>query len=54
MAHQSVTIELDGITAADYLQWVQDPEPPARDHALRSVSIDADPLGDTVTRVNPR
>jgi hypothetical protein len=42
-------LKLDGITAGDYLTWCRDPEPPALDFALRSVTIDADPLGDTVT-----
>jgi hypothetical protein len=42
---QSLVIELDGITASDYLTWVRDPEPPALDHGLRSVAICAEPLG---------
>jgi len=34
---QPLLIRLDGITAGDYLPWVRDPEPPARDLWLRSV-----------------
>jgi hypothetical protein len=49
MARQILTLQLDEITAGDYLQWVRDPEPPALDADLLSVSIEADPLGDTVT-----
>ena len=45
---QSLTIRLDGITAADYLTWVRDPEPPALDHGLRSVAISAEPLGELI------
>jgi hypothetical protein len=41
---QSLIIQLDGITAADYLSWVRDPEPPALDHGLRSVAICAELL----------
>jgi uncharacterized protein YbjT (DUF2867 family) len=46
---QSLVIRLDGITAADYLTWVWDPEPPALDRGLRSVAISADPLGELIT-----
>ena len=49
MPLQILTLKLDGITAGDYLTWCRDPEPPALDFALRSISIDADPLGDTIT-----
>jgi hypothetical protein len=49
MPLQILTLKLDGITAGDYLTWCRDPEPPALNFALRSISIDADPLGDTVT-----
>jgi hypothetical protein len=48
---QILTLKLDGITAGDYLTWCRDPEPPALDFALRSVSIEADPLGDTITAI---
>jgi hypothetical protein len=51
MTLQIVTLKLDGITAGDYLTWCRDPEPPALDFALRSISIDADPLGDTITAI---
>ena len=49
MSIQVLTLKLDGITAGDYLTWCRDPEPLALDLALRSISIDADPLGDTIT-----
>jgi hypothetical protein len=49
MALQILTLKLDGITAGDYLRWCRDPDPPALDFGLRSISIDADPLGDTIT-----
>jgi hypothetical protein len=45
---QSLIIQLDGITAADYLTWVWDPEPPAFDHGLRSVAICAEPRGELI------
>jgi hypothetical protein len=51
MSLQILTLELDGITASDYLQWCRDPEPPALDRGLRSISIEADPLGDTITAI---
>src|SRR5437588_6993074 len=51
MPLQILTLKLDGITAGDYLTWCRDPEPPALDFALRSISIDADPLGDTITAI---
>ena len=51
MPLQTLILKLDGITAGDYLTWCRDPEPPALDFALRSISIDADPLGDTITAV---
>src|SRR5512132_2720766 len=49
MTRQILTLKLDGITAGDYLTWCRDPDPPALDFALRSISLDADPLGDTIT-----
>jgi len=49
MPRQRLTLRLDGITAADYLQWVRDPDPPALDAGLITVSVEAAPLGDTVT-----
>lgn len=51
MSLQILTLELDGITAGDYLTWCRDPDPPALDYALRSIAIDADPLGDTITAI---
>ena len=51
MALQILTLKLDGITAGDYLSWCRDPDPPALDFALRSLCVDADPLGDTVTAI---
>ncbi|MBV8919545.1 hypothetical protein, partial [Bradyrhizobium sp.] len=41
---QLLTVVLDGITASDYLAWVRDPEPSALGRALRSVSVEADPV----------
>lgn len=49
MSPQVLTLKLDGITAGDYLAWCRDPDPPALGFALRSVHVDADPLGDTIT-----
>ena len=49
MSLQTLILRLDGLTAGDYLTWCRDPDPPAFDHGLRSISIDADPLGDTIT-----
>jgi hypothetical protein len=51
MPLQILTLKLDGITAGDYLTWCRDPEPPTLDYALRSIAIDADPLGDTITAI---
>jgi len=51
MSFQILTLKLDGITAGDYLTWCRDPDPPALDSALRSIRVDADPLGDTVTAI---
>ena len=51
MPRQVLTLKLEGITAGDYLTWCRDPEPPALDYTLRSVRVDADPLGDTITAV---
>jgi hypothetical protein len=51
MTLQTLTLKLDGITAGDYLTWCRDPEPAALDFALRSISIDAEPLGDTITAI---
>ena len=51
MSLQILTLKLDGITACDYLTWCRDPDPPALDSALRSIRVDADPLGDTITAI---
>ena len=51
MSLQILTLTLDGITAGDYLTWCRDPDPPALEFGLRSISIDADPLGDTITAI---
>jgi hypothetical protein len=48
MPLQILTLTLDGITAADYLAWIRDPEPPALGFSLRSVSVRAEPLGDSI------
>jgi hypothetical protein len=48
---QILTLKLDGITAGDYLTWYRDPDPPVLGLALRSVSIDADSLGETITAI---
>ena len=48
MTVQHLTFHLDGITAGDYLAYVRDPEPPGLGHGLRSIAIDAEPLGATV------
>ena len=51
MPPQILILKLNGITAGDYLTWCRDPEPPALDFSLRSVALDADPLGDTITAI---
>ena len=51
MSLQILSLKLDGITAGDYLTWCRDPEPPALDHALGSIRVNADPLGDTITAI---
>jgi hypothetical protein len=51
MSLQILTLELDGITAGDYLSWCRDPDPPALGFALRTICVDADPLGDTITAI---
>lgn len=48
MLRQILTLHLDGVTASDYLAHLSDPEPPALASALRSVTVRAEPLGDTV------
>jgi hypothetical protein len=51
VALQVLILTLDGITAGDYLAWVRDPEPPALGQDLCEVSVQGDPLGDTVEAV---
>jgi hypothetical protein len=51
MPRQIITIELDGLTAGDYLAHVCDPEPPALGHGLTSVALRADPFGSTIEAV---
>ena len=48
MPRQILTIELDGLTAGDYLAYMSDPEPPAVGFGLLSMSIRAQPLADTL------
>ena len=48
MTVQLLTFHLDGITAGDYLAYIRDPEPPGLGHGLRSIAIEAEPLGDTI------
>jgi len=45
---QLLTITLDGITVGDYLAWARDPEPATLGAELRSIRVQADPVGDTV------
>ena len=51
MTLQFLILTLDGITAGDYLAWVRDPEPPALGQDLRAVSVQGNPLGDTIEAV---
>lgn len=51
MPVQILSLQLDGVTAGDYLTWRRDPDPPALDHALASIRVNADPLGDTITAI---
>jgi hypothetical protein len=48
---QLITVDLDGITAGDYLAHLVDPDPPLEASRLRSVAVDAEPLGSTVVAV---
>ena len=48
MTFQRLIFELDGITAGDYLAYVRNPEPPGLGTVLRSMAINAEPLGDTI------
>jgi hypothetical protein len=51
MSTQILTLQLDGITAADYLAWSRDPEPPLLERGLRIADVEAAPLSNTVTVV---
>ena len=51
MPRQIITLKLEGITAADYLSLVCDPEPAALGFGLTSLTIRAEPLGDTVEAI---
>jgi hypothetical protein len=51
MQRQTLTLQLDGITAGDYLQWVRDPDPPALGAGLRAVDVDAEPLDEEIAVV---
>ena len=46
---QVLSLHLEGITAADYLAHMVDPDPPASGTALRSIHVAAEPLSDTLT-----
>jgi hypothetical protein len=48
VAAQSLTFHLQGITAGDYLTWVRDPDPHALGREIRSLTVQADPLGDRI------
>ena len=49
---QHITVQLDGITAADYVAHQLDPDPPLEASRLRSVALDVpDPLGDSIAAV---
>ena len=46
---QHITVQLDGITAGDYVAYQVDADPPSETSRLRSVTLDVpDALGDTV------
>jgi hypothetical protein len=51
MSLQILTLQLEGITASDCLSWCRDPDPPAFHLGLRSICLDADPLGPTITAI---
>jgi len=51
MRDQTLILKLAGITAGDYLAWVRDPEPPALGRELRSITVRAEPLADTIEAV---
>ena len=51
MPRQILTIELAGVTAADYLAHLSEPEPPALGCGLRSITVRAEPLSPTLEAV---
>ena len=51
MPRQILTIELDGVTAGDYIAHASDPEPPALGDGLRSMTLRAEPRGHTVEAI---
>jgi hypothetical protein len=48
---QVITLDLDGITAGDYLAHCLDADPPLEATRLRSVAVEAQPLDATVVAV---
>lgn len=48
MTYQTLRLQLDGMTAGDYLSHLHDPEPAALGAGLREVAVRADPLDDVV------
>jgi hypothetical protein len=46
---QVLELRLTDILAGDYIAWCVDPEPVALGRGLRAVTLDAEPLGQTVT-----
>ena len=46
---QVIELQLDGITAGDYIAHAVDAAPQFEGTRLRSVAVDADPLGDSVS-----
>jgi hypothetical protein len=49
MTIQVLELRLHDITAADYIAWCVDPDPMALGLGLRTIALDADPTGDTIT-----
>ena len=48
MTYQTLRLQLDGMTAGDYLAHLRDPDPPSLGIGLRAVVVEAAPLGDVV------
>ena len=48
MTYQTLRLQLDGMTAGDYLAHLRDPEPPALGAGLHAVVVEAEPLADVV------